>query len=733
VVLTLLVLLSVIVAITTSYNALKKEIIHSNKHVLKSTEIRFENVFEGIESIINNMISPSLGKVILNTPDSFSLQSNKLNLLKNELIRFRDVGRNLEQYFMYIEGDDIIIGSSTVLSPELYYDSYFKNCSVTYDEWLSLITTDSYSSLFTFEDNSTKKYAYVSKIPFEMMFGKQDISMVFIISEDYLSNINRQLLSDSDFRILLMFPNNDVINFSDDHKLDKLSIDNREGLVKIDNTKYFIIKSTNASKRTYICAIPNSSFFANLYRLTTFQIVIVLFFILIVVNLSLYFSKIHYSPIVSILNVIKRNNESVSMFNGNEYEVIKKNIEKLSYGNKLLSDKLGTQKANLRQYFLTRYLKGDSISEYYSLQEAFSDYDIDFRNGKYCVLLFTVTDFHEFSSVDSKDYDFEYNLCKFVINNIISELISENYYCIMHDVDSSLTCIVNFYDDIPDSRIQDELTEIYDKARDFIADNFKIYFNMTAGNIKSDPENVPDSYNEAIFVLERNSVFDENNIFSHRINDETSYKDAFDDNARKIIPIIRMGDFTKSSQALASFFNIIIMYSTTNPNLVRYEILGFIDSILKEISSMGKEAESFVENIAGKYQIEKFKNFNDLKNIMTDMIQEICEYTSSNFNNLEHGVMEYIEENYHDPDLSISKIAEYYNLNPYYLSATIKEKSGYGIVERINRARCVHAAEMLKSTRQTVKDISAASGYTNIHTFIRVFKKYYGCTPAQYR
>ena len=736
-ILILIVLVSTLASVVISYTALKSEIIRSNEHILNSTEMEFENMFESIEGIINSMTSSTLRQAFLNTSDSFNVKSQKINLIQNELSRLRYVGRNLEQYFIYSRYDDTIIGSPSVLSSSLYYKTYFENSSLPYEEWLGMITTDSNGSFFTFDGGGTKKYVYVSKTPFELLLGKQDISVIFIISGDHIKDINSQRLSKSGSRILLTVPGNDTINFSDDSLLNKLSMDmineNSNGSVKLDGSKYFILNSTHVSKRIYTCAIPYATFFGSLYSLAAVQIIIILLLILVVVRLSFYFSKIHYSPVISILNVIKKYNKNIDDNNENEYKTIKDNIKNLLSGYTSLSEKLETQNINLRRHFLTRYLKGDSTHEAYPLQEAFSNYDLDFRSGKYAVLIFTITDLQGFSLSDEKDAGDDYELCRFVLDNIISELISEKYYCVMHEVDDSLTCIVNFYGDISDDRAQNELTDIFNNASAFIAENFKIHFEMTAGNIKSDPKGVPNAYNEAISVLECNSVFGESNIFPPQISGKTSYMDSFDDYARKITAIIRAGSSNEINEATVNFFNIIMMYSAASPNLVRYEILGFVDSILKEIRTMGAESEAFTEHLAGKYQIEKIKNFNDMKTILLNMFDEICEYTSTNSNSLENSVMGYIRENYHDPNLSVSKIAEFCGLNPYYLSATIKSKSGYGILESINKVRCAHAAELLTSTHQSVQSISAAVGYTNSHTFIRLFKKYYGCTPSQYR
>ncbi|MDR3891168.1 MAG: response regulator, partial [Blautia sp.] len=60
-------------------------------------------------------------------------------------------------------------------------------------------------------------------------------------------------------------------------------------------------------------------------------------------------------------------------------------------------------------------------------------------------------------------------------------------------------------------------------------------------------------------------------------------------------------------------------------------------------------------------------------------------------------IRDYMEENYAQSSLSLSKVAEKYYLNSSYLSRTFRKKTGVPFVEYLNKIRIKHACDYLKS------------------------------------
>ena len=93
----------------------------------------------------------------------------------------------------------------------------------------------------------------------------------------------------------------------------------------------------------------------------------------------------------------------------------------------------------------------------------------------------------------------------------------------------------------------------------------------------------------------------------------------------------------------------------------------------------------------------------------------------------------YIEGHYQDDALNISALADVLNVSSKYLSAVFKKEKNTGILDYIGKIRISKAKQLLEETYMNMEDIYKKVGLTNKITFIRIFKKWEGITPSEYR
>ena len=92
----------------------------------------------------------------------------------------------------------------------------------------------------------------------------------------------------------------------------------------------------------------------------------------------------------------------------------------------------------------------------------------------------------------------------------------------------------------------------------------------------------------------------------------------------------------------------------------------------------------------------------------------------------------FISSNYSFP-ITVEDIASRLNLDRSYFGKIFKETMGQSPQEFLIRNRMSKAAEFLKTTDLSVKDISIKVGYPNQLHFSRAFKNVYGQSPRSYR
>ena len=100
-----------------------------------------------------------------------------------------------------------------------------------------------------------------------------------------------------------------------------------------------------------------------------------------------------------------------------------------------------------------------------------------------------------------------------------------------------------------------------------------------------------------------------------------------------------------------------------------------------------------------------------------DLIKKAILYISGNFSG----------------ELTLEEVAAHVHLNPAYFSSLFKQSTGSSFKEYLNMVRIEESKRLLANTDYTIIDIAVASGFGDQSYFCRVFKKYTGLTPRQYR
>ena len=94
--------------------------------------------------------------------------------------------------------------------------------------------------------------------------------------------------------------------------------------------------------------------------------------------------------------------------------------------------------------------------------------------------------------------------------------------------------------------------------------------------------------------------------------------------------------------------------------------------------------------------------------------------------------MDYIQNNYMDPNLSLNSICSYLNISTSYFSTIFKEMTGETFIEVLTRTRMEKAKELLENTTMKNYEIAEKVGFSDSHYFGISFKKITGKTPTEY-
>ena len=96
-------------------------------------------------------------------------------------------------------------------------------------------------------------------------------------------------------------------------------------------------------------------------------------------------------------------------------------------------------------------------------------------------------------------------------------------------------------------------------------------------------------------------------------------------------------------------------------------------------------------------------------------------------------IINYLNENY-EHKISLDQIAHNMYLSPVYISKIFKEETGESPINYLIKIRLERAKDILSSSCcGSIKSIANAVGYDDVYHFSKLFKKYYGISPQNYR
>ncbi len=111
---------------------------------------------------------------------------------------------------------------------------------------------------------------------------------------------------------------------------------------------------------------------------------------------------------------------------------------------------------------------------------------------------------------------------------------------------------------------------------------------------------------------------------------------------------------------------------------------------------------------------------------------KLCEKRGDHQQDLIWQIANYVNEHYQEP-LTLVSLAKGVGVSPGRLSHVFSEKIGQSFPSYLAHIRLSYAQALLQDTELSVTEIGEESGFESQRSFFRVFQRYHGMTPAEYR
>lgn len=694
-------------AISVSKNNVRQEIVKYNTLMLHNTMENYEKHFEMIKKQMYLFYYSDAVQRLQRSPH----YSNYPEVIKDIQSWVSNPYLFIDNIIFYSKKHNFVLEKGTSTQPDTMFNVFLKSKQYPIEFWNKQFEESYSNRIFpadsfyasTFRDRKGDLGEYMPII-FKLK-NNQDFYMAVFLDASKMFEAFHQTI-DEDFIIYNEIGETMFKYSASDSFISLDALKQRGGNEFIlDNKYHFYTTGTGSEmKMTYIHRLPVAQMTSQT-RLNFTMVMVIVAVILFSILISFFLAARINNPLKKLIHSIRGTSED---------EPYHSNIHEFE----MISGQLSDKNKILKQWAFFNYLKDIRSHENEIAKLRFSDKSFVF-------ILFHVIEKKKASWVHGSFQSWLYYIKVFIevkLNRTFQEALTIQ---IEHNQILSMV----FIDEVED--LQDllhSMKSVFDQD----LDSGTITIAMTS---KFNHFNqVPEAYKEVHERIGNRKLIDETQI----VDSSPVRPSAYGFTQEQEIEFqanLKEGNIEALTVLIENFFE---KWSSQAVTAVAW--MRFSEAVVEKIrlaTSSDLISPTRLHDILGSPQekIHQCVSTEELKLLLLDWLKQISEVIKEKKERkdaITTFVMEYVNDNLAD-DIYLDTLADKLNISSGYLSTYFKEKTGINMVEYINEARIRKATVFLVETTLKIQDVAEAVGYRNITSFNRMFKKYTGLKPSDYR
>jgi AraC-like DNA-binding protein len=711
---------------------MKEDLSKLNSAYLEQMVNLFDDQFKAVDRLINTIgVDPKFFNVTNMKKDLSTGDRYEIWKMARNLDLFARSNSLVENIAVFARNPDLVIGESHVyygVHMNIYTQMAYGIDATEYKNLMEVTYNQKIIRLNDYYPNNkgSNPLIYLQTLPIQFENNPKG-ALVITIDERNLEAFGKKEL----------LPNGKVLVFNKDNQLiytNDSDFYNMELPVEVlikDKTKEVVINeiafikdtiSTEYRNWSYISLVPKEIYYVRINEVRQVIFIMTFLFFLINILIAYYFTHRMYLPIKKIITTFSKE-QSIS--SQSEYEYIENVINKNIMEQEVMKRDLFLQRQPLKNAFITKLLKG-YVKDPNHIERMFSNYDIFINDEGFQILLIEI-------SIEGEDQEL-ISLSQFIVHNIFEEILSHYFGCQVVEIEGRLAFIINVdLTSIPLVELESHL----ETALNMVNDKYGLDCVIGVSNVHQCVISIADAYQESLEAIIHASILENRRIIYTQdlVKLSTQYEFSSEHEFR-LIHYIKIGDLPQALSVIDEVIHKNVKNQQIKLGYLQCLMFDLMGAIIKSISN-----ETISELINEQDSIRHMmmaSSIDEMKKIIVDVVEIACEHNEINFqqnkkNHIEVEISSYIEDNYSDSDLNVSKLGQEFKMTPTYLSKIYKKGTGNSILYAINTVRIEASKKLLEETDLSINEISEKVGYLYCNAFIRFFKKQTGITPGQYK
>lgn len=755
------ILLTIAFSFAVSFSSLTRSALSANQAMLRQTENSIESKLQVIDrETINLEEQPGASAFMDNVyPDEFE-QNMGLFSLSRSIDFMMNANDNIHSTYLYSETTGRLISNQNLyenaqIPDTSWMESYRKNAGRSDAFWLTTRPVSSGTAGSAAETANTRYViSLIRSYPLYSTAGYRKGCVVVNVDESTIYQTIRSALTKSEGTLIIADASGTVISSSDS----QLRLRNLAGLAYMKTVlggDSGLIRNLRVGQKTadifyrtsaytgwkYVGVIPRYPSGSSLTMTRNIMLAIAGVMLLFGAAIVIAVSRLAYRPIDRFVGVMTRR---IQPFNGEganeDHDVldhIEKSIDRILQEHEAASRQIRENASAIRWRLIHDLLSGN----YACLDEILRQLErigVSLTAADYLVL---VAEIDNTEIVRQKLSGRELGLYQYALGKVAEEFVQQQYRgtaCLLGD--TRVVILLNF-----ETGDQKANTVCALSIAETIAGYFASYFELTAtigvGKYSPDPAHIQQSYLTALSALKYKLIFGCGTVISQEDilgsrQQRSNFQQVFSQ-TDAVLAALRSAEPEAISAHVSRLFDEV---RALPPDLIRQIALNLLFQSLHVAVNIGLD-DGVLSDTSRSRISDTFARLDTVEQMRDYVLAEITGLAAQiqtkrgNRSNRETmaRVEQYIHAHHTEDGLTLYSVADAFHLSTPYLSKIFKENAGANFTEYLMTVRMENAKKELAASDRKVSEIAKMVGYPNPHSFIRIFKKYTGNTPGEYR
>lgn len=271
---------------------------------------------------------------------------------------------------------------------------------------------------------------------------------------------------------------------------------------------------------------------------------------------------------------------------------------------------------------------------------------------------------------------------------------------------------------------------------------YRIQFTCVLGMVCKDAEYLNQSYREAMAVWRRTLDMPAS-ILSYDKKKEGGEKGETGTNSQirnwknQVRLSVRTGQTAEALEELQGLMKCYAGMSDKKNDYISVSISELVYDIQNDMETLGYDREELESDAAMLKRIH-YGSLMDMKEILETYVRNCCAVVRKHSEETKAGaavrqIKLLVDSNLKFPGLDLEWMASQVHFSQSYIRQIFKQSTKESFNEYVIRKRMEQAGLLLQKTNLRIQDVAGEYGYENQRYFASSFKKFYGCTPTEFK